>query len=238
MKTLQKCVLMGYTNVFGQFCMKKMTFCPISAQFPPSPHSTPNCFIQITHIKIANAVTNNVEDLHNVADGYITETWEYNPNNDWPFKSTFMMKESVAADTGLYSCYYQDNVVMQDSTFVYVYDGIQGVVGSVVVKAIIGEPLIIGCVPTLPNITLTLQRNTQDVTQNFSWNRMVGFVKQKTTAQDAGLYQCQALGFEQTHSVYVAAKVTKPPPPPPYNARKYKLYLNFSIMVAKKKSQI
>ncbi|CAL4132823.1 unnamed protein product [Meganyctiphanes norvegica] len=125
-------------------------------------------------------------------------SWEEqicNGTAEQPFCSTFKIHNARIFDTGVYVCVYQDNSNAYDQSIVYVHDNKTFVAvpeKNRDVQLVVGAVIDLICLPTLPNISLTLTKDGTDLTNNFTWVAAYGFIKYDADISDSGFYTCIA----------------------------------------------
>ncbi|CAL4068209.1 unnamed protein product, partial [Meganyctiphanes norvegica] len=136
--------------------------------------------------------------------------YSFSPELDWPYKSIFRKEKAIPEYTGFYTCSYQDVPDHNDTSFIYVHRDLklhtQGVVVSRDLdyiqpnqKTPEDEPLIIYCLPTLPDLKVRLYKFNRglwtDVTSQWIWNNKLGFTKRYHDESDRDVYECRAQGY-------------------------------------------
>ncbi|CAL4114206.1 unnamed protein product, partial [Meganyctiphanes norvegica] len=119
-------------------------------------------------------------------------------------------------DTGRYTCRYQSNHSLADDTYVFVHSTHNGTESnglfyrgsSNMLYVYAGSELVVPCLTTLPNITVTLTHQQQNITDLFIWDARQGFSKANATHAESGEYLCTSEGY---HSVKVQITVEEPP---------------------------
>ncbi|XP_069175475.1 vascular endothelial growth factor receptor 1 isoform X2 [Procambarus clarkii] len=131
---------------------------------------------------------------------YLTITHEQHHGTDYPYVSTLTMKDLYSSDTGYFYCAYYDveyyNITTEraDRTYIYVYDGQKDLVdeGRMLknIRITTAETLVLDCRTTLPNITVQLWKDSNEISSKFDWDPRIGFVQKNLAVHDSGLYSC------------------------------------------------
>ncbi|XP_042225356.1 vascular endothelial growth factor receptor 1-like isoform X2 [Homarus americanus] len=148
-------------------------------------------------------------------------SYENHPHSDYTYVSTLTVTKPQSIDTGFYFCAYEGvrdykaNLERADHTYIYVFDGSQGLVNHDFTnkRVTTADELIIGCRTTLPNITVELFKNDEEKSSIFDWDPKIGFVRRNLVILDSGTYTCMTKYDSATYAVQVdPASVTLPKP--------------------------
>ncbi|XP_064082530.1 vascular endothelial growth factor receptor 1-like isoform X2 [Macrobrachium nipponense] len=135
------------------------------------------------------------DEILNISD-------EFHGSTDFPYVSTLTVTDPYSVDTGFYRCHYKDvkDYVQEEdkvaSTYVYVYDGENGLVPNYETSLVIttDRKLVIDCRPTMPNITVTLLKDGSQVSSDdrrIVFDRRHGYSITNVRVQDTGFYECK-----------------------------------------------
>ncbi|XP_069949613.1 vascular endothelial growth factor receptor 1 isoform X2 [Cherax quadricarinatus] len=123
-------------------------------------------------------------------------TSDTHPGSDYPYSSTFTVNDLYTADTGYYYCFYAGMAEESGAkTYVYLHDGVSGFVhsGAAVhsIQVTTADKLVIGCRTTLPNITVALKKESEEIS-SVEWDPRIGFVFHNIAVKDTGIYVCSS----------------------------------------------
>ncbi|XP_063586336.1 platelet-derived growth factor receptor beta-like [Penaeus indicus] len=130
------------------------------------------------------------------------------PNTDYPYVSTFTITHPEIVDTGYYYCFYNSSAnpatdaVKATRTYVYVHDGNTGLLqsnGFEHITVTTSEKMILDCRTTMPNITVKLFKNDEEITSEAQWDSRVGFIRRNLVIQDSGSYRCHSEFGDEMH---------------------------------------